>query len=395
MALHTHSPTSKGNSNDDLRRNNLSLLLRLVHYSGGLSRAELTRRTGLNRSTIAVLVGELVERGLVIEAEPDSSNRVGRPSPVVRPSSRAVGVAVHPEVDGVTVGLVGLGRMVQRQRRHPFDHVPSVDEVVEVAARLISELDAELAEGQRIVGVGVAVPGLVRAEDGVVRLAPRLGWHDAPLTALLAGATGLHVSAANDASLGSLAESVFGAGRDESELVYINGGASGVGGGLLASGRPLGGTAGYAGEIGHTFVSDNGIRCRCGAIGCLETEVSRSAFLRLLGLSDADAGRLASELIASTSTEVADEVHRQLGFLAIAIRNAVNLLNPRLIVLGGFLAAIQAKDPDFLSARVNEQALSVSQEGVVIVRSDLGPDLLMVGAAELAFGRVLVDPTLF
>ena len=168
----------------------------------------------------------------------------------MRPSSRAVGVAVHPEVDGVTVGLVGLGRIVQRQRRHLFDHIPSVDEVIDIAARLIAELSAELEADQRIVGVGVAVPGLVRAEDGVVRLAPHLGWHDAPLASTLANATGLPVSAANDASLGSLAESVFGAGRDESDLVYINGGASGVGGGLLASGRPLGGMAGMRAKSG-------------------------------------------------------------------------------------------------------------------------------------------------
>ena len=123
--------------------------------------------------------------------------------------------------------------------------------------------------------------------------------------------------------------------------------------------------------------------------------MSRSALLRLLDLSDADADGLASALSASESPDVAAEVHRQLGFLAIAIRTAVNLLNPRLIVLGGFLGAIHAIDPDFLRDRVNEQALSVSQEGVEIVRSELGPDLLMVGAAELAFERVLMDPTVF
>lgn len=395
MPLTANPLTAKGNSSDDLRRNNLSLLLRLVHHSQGVSRSQLTQLTGLNRSTIAVLVGELVERGLVIETEPDASNKVGRPSPVVKPGTSAVGIAVHPEIDAITVGQVGLGRTVTNRVRHALDHIPSLDEVVDISARLIEDLRVGLSPGQRIIGVGVAVPGLVRAEDGVVRLAPHLGWHDAPLAEQLAAATALPVSVANDATLGCLAESIFGVGRGVSDLVYINGGASGVGGGVLASGRPLGGVAGYAGELGHTFVSSNGIRCHCGAIGCLETEVGRSALLRLLALADADADTFAAELLASVSAAVSEEVHRQLGFLAIAVRNAINLLNPRLVVLGGFLGALHAVDPQFLRDRVNEQALSVSQGDVSIVRSELGRDLLMVGAAELAFADILIDPTKF
>ncbi len=342
-----------------------------------------------------MLVAELVEKGLVVEVEPDASNRVGRPSPVVKPGPSAVAFAVHPEIDALTVGIVELGLTVTNRLRRPFDHIPSMSEVVELAASLIAELSGQLTPNQRIVGVGVAVPGVVRAEDGVVRLAPHLGWRDAPLAGALADATGLPVSAANDASLGALAESVFGAGRGVDDLVYINGGASGVGGGLLASGRPLAGVAGYAGEIGHSFVSANGIRCHCGAMGCLETEVSRSSLLRLVGLADADAAMLSTALVESTNPAVIDEVRRQLGFLAIAIRNVVNLLNPRLVVLGGFLGAIHAREPDYLRDLVNDQALIVSRESVQIVQSKLGADLLMVGAAELAFERILIDPTSF
>src|ERR1700709_1143726 len=113
-----------GRGNSDVRRHNLALVLGLVHRSSGLPRSELTRRTGLNRSTIADLVGELVERALVVEAEPDANNQVGRPSPIVLPGPRAIAFAVNPEIDAITVGVVGLGAMVMHLTRRTLDSRP-------------------------------------------------------------------------------------------------------------------------------------------------------------------------------------------------------------------------------------------------------------------------------
>src|SRR5680860_1470103 len=98
----------QGSSHDDVRRRNLSVILRLVHRDGPASRSQLTRLTGLNRSTIAALVAELADLGLVEEREPDATNQVGRPSPIVAVSDSFVAIAVNPEIDAVTVGIVGL-----------------------------------------------------------------------------------------------------------------------------------------------------------------------------------------------------------------------------------------------------------------------------------------------
>jgi hypothetical protein len=192
-------PGGLGNSNDSVRRHNLSVLLRLVHRSDGVSRSQLTRLTGLNRSTIAALVGELVERELVVEADPDSRNQVGRPSPIVRPGPRALGIAINPEIDAITVGIVGLGGSVLRRIRSTIDHVPSAAEAVVISAGIIDSLREEFDLTRRAVGIGVAVPGLVRSHDGLVRLAPHLGWVDEPLADMLEDATGFPVVAANDA----------------------------------------------------------------------------------------------------------------------------------------------------------------------------------------------------
>jgi predicted NBD/HSP70 family sugar kinase len=384
--------TGRGNSNDHVRRHNLSVILELVHHNRGLSRSQLTRQTGLNRSTVAALVAELVERELVVEVDPDSSNQVGRPSPVVLPNPRIVGIAINPEIDAVTVGVIGLGGTVFKRVRHATDHPPSVVEAVEISATVIDGMRPELDALYRTVGIGVAIPGLVRTGDGLVRLAPHLNWIEEPFTALLAEVTGYTVRSANDAHLGTMAESTFGAGRDVTELIYLNGGASGIGGGIIAGGTALGGAAGYAGELGHTLVNSSGVVCHCGARGCLETEVRRERLLTLLGLADADADDLESALVASTDSAVLAEVHRQLDFLGVALRNAINTFNPQLIVLGGFLGALYEVAPEHLDGLLAEQPLKASREGVRISRAELGSDLLMIGAGELAFAPLLADP---
>ncbi|MGO4299049.1 ROK family protein [Leifsonia sp. RAF41] len=384
-----------GTNLDTVRRHNLAAVLELVHREGPLARSALTQATGLNRSTVGALVAELAELGLVQEREPASSNRVGRPSPVVVPSSRVVALAVNPEVDAVTVAIVGLDARVHARVRYPTGHIPSAAEAVAIISTVIEGLRSALAQATRVVGIGVAVPGLVREEDGVVRLAPHLEWTEEPFAAELESATGYAVLAANDASLGANAERLFGAGRGAADLVYLNGGASGIGAGVIVGGLPLTGISGYAGELGHTLVNSCGVRCHCGATGCLETEVSQRALLSVLGMESADADELdrsLSSAVAGGDGAVIAEVDRQLGFLATALRTATNVFDPQLIVLGGFLGALHALDPGRLPRLVSAQALAASAESLSIVRAELGSDILMIGAAELAFGPLLASP---
>src|SRR5699024_2978612 len=149
---------------------------------------------------------------------PDPTRRVGRPSPIVAGSRDVVAIGVNPEVDAIEIGAVSLGGAVRMRVR--VDAVrPGVAEVVETVARVVREwTDGELA-GSRIVGVGVAVPGLVRSGDGLVRLAPHLQWRDEDITTPLSEALGVPVAVDNDASLGARAEHLFGAAREHGDIV--------------------------------------------------------------------------------------------------------------------------------------------------------------------------------
>jgi len=380
------------------RRSNLALVLSLLHRKGALSRAELTRATGLNRSTIATLTGQLAELRLAYEAAPSGASQIGRPSPMVHADPATAALVLNPEIDAITLGLVGLGGVVLKRVRYETDRVPSAREVANVSAAIIEGMRPELDATYRVTGIGVAVPGLTRADDGMVTYAPHLEWFDEPIADMLHEATGYRVRASNDATLGAAAEILFGAGRGASDVIYLNGGASGIGGGIVTQGSPLTGTAGYAGELGHTLVNSSGRLCHCGAHGCLETEVSRAPLLSALGLSSRDSDRLEEDLVAAFAAEpgpgpaLAGEVARQARYLAIALRNAVNLVNPSLIVLGGFLGSLYRVAPERIEAAVRGEAMRGAREGVRIVRAELGRDSLLIGAAELAFSDLLANP---
>jgi predicted NBD/HSP70 family sugar kinase len=373
------------------RRRNLALVLQRVHAAPA-TRSELTRVSGLNRSTVGALVADLAGRGLVVEDEPAAAaGQVGRPSPVVRAGELPVAIAINPEIDAITVALVRLGGAVIAVERTPFAAPPTVDEAVDAAAKAVSRL-LEQEPTRRPIGVGLAVPGVVSTAHGVVRLAPHLGWRDVPLASRFAAVLRLPVAAGNDATLGARAEALFGAGRGVADLVYLNGGASGIGGGIVAGGVPLTGATGHAGEFGHIILAASGSADTLGVRGTFEASVSRAALLRVLQLDDAAPDRLEAALIASDDPAVAQEVDRQVDVLATAIANAVTALNPARVILGGFLSALVAVSGLRLDALVADRALPGIGERVEIRRSELGSRIMLIGAAELAFAPLLADP---
>jgi predicted NBD/HSP70 family sugar kinase len=351
--------------------------------------------TGLNRSTVGAVVADLADLLLVHERMPEKGAKTGRPSPVVHIDPRTVAIAVNPEVDAVHVGLVGLGGRVVRHVRVETAGAPTAEQVVELATVAIADMLSGQGQGLelRVVGIGVAVPGQVRRSDGQLREATHMGWFEQPLAAMFERSTGHRAWAANAAVLAMRAESTFGAGRDVDDLVYIIGGSSGIGGGVVTGGRLLTGTEGYAGELGHTFVRTDGSACQCGGHGCLEAEVTQQLLLDSVGLRAADADGLAAALTDSSDPEVAALVARSLELLGIVVRNAVNLFNPRVVVLSGFLAALHGAAPD--DRALIGEAIRPARETVRIQDAVLGADQLMVGAAEIVFAELIADPAAF
>lgn len=383
-----------GISQEELRRVNTSALLSWVHTHGPTSRAVLTNVLGLNRSTIGDLTAQLASLGLVAEELPTTGRRSGRPSLVVTPRSDVTVLAVGLDVDRITVASVGLGGVVLDRRtrvhqrgEHDVRHV--VDTVVQMSREVLTG-----AAPSTCLGVGVSVPGAVRAKDGLVRFAPNLGWIDEPFQTLLAEELEMPVASGNDADLGVLAEHTRGVAVGVNEVAYISG-SVGIGGGFLVGGLPLRGSDGYAGEIGHLLVDSQGPECRCGAVGCWETRVGENELLTAAGRLPGGGPAAVAEVIDAAdggdrrAEEALEGVARWTG---VGLRAVVNIFNPEVIVLGGVLALVCEARKSLVLAGLGDGSLVVPREQVVLKPAGLGEDSSLMGAAELAFAPLLADP---
>ena len=383
---------ARGSNRDLVRQHNLSVLLQMIHLHGTVSRSSLTSATGLNRSTISDLVSELEQLGFVTESETESPSGVGRPSLMVSASNRVVAFSVHPEVDATTVGVVTLSGNVLFTERVPMSKNPTAANSVQTAANAIERLRQRLDRDQLIAGIGVAIPGQVRVEDNVVRLAPQLGWVEEPFGSMLSQATGLPVFVDNDASIGCMAERNFGAAKGFSEVVFLYAGSGGIGGGAIVNGTQLRGASGYGGELGHVRIGDGSNKDYSGLSGTLESLVRRDDLLHAFKMFAATDEELDMEIAGNKSSKIQKLLEQQIDALGTGISAYVNIFNPEVIVLAGFLTSLFRYDPDRLVKNLKAGALNASSERVVVRAGELGSSLLMIGAAELPFHRLLESP---
>jgi predicted NBD/HSP70 family sugar kinase len=390
---------NRGIAAEELRRHNLATVLERLHLGGANSRSDLVSSTGLNRSTIADLIGELTTLGLIEEGPAVAASGPGRPSPMVRTRPQgAVVVAIEVSVDSIAVATVGLGGHVYEKVREArprggFSPEEAIRDVVGLARPML----ASLPEDSTLAGVGAAVAAITRRSDGFVHLAPNLGWRSVPLGSMLTAELGLPlpILLANEADLGALAESRRGVGSGVSHLLYISGEA-GIGAGIIHDSKPMLGAAGYAGEAGHTLMNPDGLPCSCGATGCWETEAGEAALARRAGLPPTIGGSRLLDTVL-TRADAGDEgalsaiagVGRWLG---LGIGNLINVFNPELVVLGGLYHHLFPYFEGSVSDAARFGALEAPGNIVEITRSGLGSDALLIGAAELALAEVIADP---
>ena len=379
---------------DDVRRANLSAVLRLLHFGGPATRSDLVASTGFNRSTVGSLTSELVKLGLVRE-RPGVVRGKGRPSNVVEPVSTSAHVLAF-DVTTSTVGAarVGLGGYMLQVRRRLHSTSPhDVSGVVALIATLVAEMQARATPGSVCLGIVVSVPGSVRQPDGLVRRSPPLGWSEVHLADLLREAIGddYPIAVGNDGDLGVVAEYLRGAARGEPDVLYVRG-EVGVGGGVVVDGELLKGSGGYAGEVGHLLVKPGGRVCSCGARGCWEAEIGDGAIIRAVGRDprESDIEDVINDVAVGNRRAIAG-VRKTGEWVGLGLASLVNLFNPRVVVLGGTLGALY---PTMEATLVQAYArtLGPNREQAQLVRSELASDAQLVGAAEVAFADVLEDP---
>ncbi len=383
----------------DVRTTNLAVVLRYVRAHAPCSRADIAASTGLNKATVSSLVADLVERRLLRETGL-AGNRIGRPAAMLVLESRpyaAVGLEVGADhLAAVAIDLTGE-RLLSWRRAFPGLSASAGRAEAAVAAlagRVVAKLTAQ---DRRILGLTVAVPGLVTAAGGV-RFAPHLGWSDLDLRAALTKALrrpAFDIVVDNDANLAALAEHRSGPHAGTPDLVTLLGGV-GIGAGIIADGRLVRGGQGFAGQIGHLQLDPAGPLCRCGRRGCLEAYAGLPALIRA-ALPDAEADGAVTDFapeleritaLARSGDERAVRALADGGSrLGHAVSVLTDLLDPRVVVLGGAFATLSPWLLPAVEAEVKARAVAPGDTGRVVAATPEGGSAAAGGAA-LALDRL-------
>jgi glucokinase-like ROK family protein len=375
--------------------------LRTVYQAGWISRADVARATTLARPTVSTAVAELIDEGLVTESGLGPS--VGGKPPIllrVEDDSRyLIGVDLaESEFRGALVNLRGA--------IHRRLSLPIYEQDGEAALTLVYRLVDELmqASDRPIAGIGIGTPGLMDARRGVVRDAVNLNWRDLPLGEMLEARHGLPVYIANDSQVASLAELTFGHGKDLANLIMVKVGR-GIGAGIVLDRKPFYGDDSGAGEIGHIVVEPGGRLCRCGNRGCLETLASTRALVqraqtlwhespgsglrRLSAAPDEITTGLLVQAVDGGDQEVRSLVSEAAGHLGQVISNLVGGLNIHHVVIAGSMARFGNAFIQPIQQHVRSHSLPSLAESTRVEASQLGQDIVILGAAALLLSEEL------
>jgi predicted NBD/HSP70 family sugar kinase len=392
----THDPRRAPANQRSVRRHNLGVVLRHVAERGPRSRAAIAQETGLNKTTVSSLVGELIAFGLVRETEVELRGTVGRPAlPVELSGHRIVGLGLEVGVDFLAVRVADLaGGERHRVLVTGDNRGRPVDDVLDQLAQLAEDaLTAAAHQDLLTAGAVVALPGLVDS-DGRLLIAPNLGWSGVAVPELLRerlGGPRFPIQADNEANLGALAELWEGAGREFQDFLYISG-ELGIGAGLIIRGELFRGAHGFGGELGHTTVDPEGERCACGNRGCLETRVALGALLRAAGLDPAaPVGELAARANGDDA-RVLEALAEAGHWLGLGVASAANLVNPGGVVVGGYFATLAPWLMPGLREELEDRVLSAEWDAPRVVTSALGAEAAVRGASAQALRRVFADP---
>jgi predicted NBD/HSP70 family sugar kinase len=382
------------------------------------SRADLADQTGLTKATVSALVKQLITLGLVAERPPERPRGVGRPAIPLTPAARTVvGLGLEVNVDYLGVRAVDLTGAVVAEWSHREDLRGSDPAAVLGALfRQARAVGATLeSQGMRVVGSGLAVPGLADHPQGPLRLAPNLCWVETDIRSIAAEAAADadprwpaptpartaylvdYLTVDNEANFAAQAELLRRAGSDsQRSFIYLSG-AVGVGAALVIDGEIFGGGHGWAGEIGHTLVDPAGPRCACGARGCLEQYAGKRAILRAAGLpQDSDLDNLLADLAASNQADSPCQtaIATAARALGIALASAVNLVDIAETVVGGDFTPLTKHLAPGILAELRNRVIAARwiNHDLVVRPAQAGQYAALTGAAWHALTRVTTDP---
>jgi len=357
------------------KQHNRDLVLRTLFSHEAISRAEIARITNLTRTTVSDVVNGLLHEGLVEEVGRGES--IGGKTPIllsIIADSRYL-IGLNLAQDKFIGAIVNLrGEIKETVEIKVDDH--DGDKALELVYQILDQLIRKKIKP--IVGIGVGTPGLVNTREGLIVNAVNLAWKDLPLGALLEKKYKVPVSVLNDSQATAIGEYVYGRNHELDENLIVVNAKHGIGAGILINGRLFQGDGGGAGEIGHVVVQENGIQCRCGKSGCLETVASARAVINQLGVSSFEQ---ALTQISSDQDNAKQVVMNAGKYLGISLANLIGTLHIQKIVLTGDMTQLGEIWLNSIKASMQKASLEKMYEGTKIEIGKLDYRACILGAS--------------
>ena len=369
-----------------IRKWNLSSIFKAIRKQGPISRIELTEITGCSAGTVSNHVRTLLKKGFVIETKKGISSGGRKPIQLMINPHKAYIFSIEIEVNQIKIVMFDLEIKVVTKSIIPIIYK---DNYKKTLKQVFFEMDKMMEEKNlkldSLLGTGVAVPGLIDKEKGILEFAPNLGWKNVYISKIFKDKYNLPVILDNEAKAAAIGEREFIYPKmDNMVFISIN---EGIGCGVILNGELYRGASGNAGEFGHIIVDTNGPLCHCGNKGCWETLASESYIVnRYLKLSNSNKELTKKEIYQLGKNghkkviEIFNEAGRNIG---IGLVNIINGLSPELLVIGGGIVEIKDYVYEEIIKKLEENALSISYRSVKIKFSKLGSLAAVYGMADL------------
>ncbi len=384
---------------------NRSIVLNKIREDGPISRAEIAKRTSLTPPTVTHIVSELIAENFVIEGEIGASSGGRKPIPLMINATAYYCIGIDVGVTTVKSVVSDLNANLIHQEKKSMPARLSSESLLQLFNETVYRLmEVCKLKKSSILGIGVAMHGMVNPVEGISLFAPNLGLRNVPIRAYLEQSTEIPVYVENDAAAMALGELWFGGGQQLQHFICVNIG-EGVGAGIVLQGSLYRGNRFSAGEIGHTTVDLNGPRCSCGNYGCLQTLVSGPAIADRIrkhiamggssfvegmvnGVLDHITGEMVYEAALQGDT-AARETFRQTGqLLGISLTNLIHTLNPQKIILGGGVAQSAEFLLESVHLAVHSRALESTLDQLSIEVSPLGELATAIGAVTIVLSTL-------
>ncbi|MCF2650599.1 ROK family transcriptional regulator [Niallia circulans] len=381
-----------------VKKENKSLCLNLIKNTAPISRAEIAQQTGLTKGTVSSLVSELLDKQLIYESGHGESSGGRRPVMLLLNEHAGYSIGIDLGVNYILGILTDLQGKIIHRINEKYVNL-TFEDTLQIIKNIITTLmDIAPESPYGVIGIGIGAPGIINME-GDILLAPNLGWHNVSLKKPLEELFNLPVLVENEANAGAYGEKQFGLGQPYQNLIYVSAGI-GIGAGIIMDGELYKGSNGYSGEIGHMTIQKDGMKCRCGNIGCWELYASEQYLLTKASEwkhGDTDQVHL-NDLIelANQGNELAINLLNDVGdHLGAGIINIIHTFNPEQVIIGNRLTLAKKWIEPRVKKMISNHTLPFHQSELAIHFSDIDFSSSALGSAAFTtenFLRFMVQP---